>query len=94
MIAEEQITPGGGRFEEDGAGYASPEEKVNLTLSSGDEVDLSSLPVRVSHNEGDLPMETPKVQDLESIEGGGYGPQWCPTDSNEQRIKPHDDLAR
>jgi len=35
-------------------------EKVCVTLSSGEDVDVSSLPVRVAPLDGDLPMQTPK----------------------------------
>ena len=61
------VTPGGppdigntpgAAFEEEDEQEKSV-ELVNVTLSSGGDVDLSALPVRVSCNEGDMPMMTP-----------------------------------
>ena len=78
MFLDHQQTPTGGQFDEDEdrhdqGGKIAHEEKVILTLSSGDEVDLSQLPVRVSCNEGDLPMMTPRPDGHDSfVEAVGY----------------------
>ena len=100
MIPDHEQTPGGGQFDEDDdrhdqAWKGGHEEKVILTLSSGDEVDLSQLPVRVSCNEGDAPMMTPGPAERESLEAVGCEPRsFFPTDSNDKLFKHHEALDK